>query len=745
MIGNGAVGVRGTLEEFGCEQLAACTLAGLYDQVPGCWREPVNAPNPFLCRVWCGDTLLSPLSLQPRSHRQWIDLRHAVHWRETVFVLPDGNEVTVEAARFLSATDVHAGFADCRVKASRACRLTIEVGVDGAVWDLNGPHLSGFVASEEPDEALLLAAQAQEQGVPVAVALAWEDELSDGAVPISRATKVGEDGIFVRRQFSLRAEAVCTLRRFVNFRFGADASGAALAGARAARALGGDALFAASAARWAERWARSDVRIEGDDDAQLALRYSLYQLLIVAPEHTDRVSIPARGLSGQVYKGGVFWDTEMFMLPFFSHTQPEMARRLLRYRVHTLDGARRKAKEYGFRGAFYAWESQDTGDDACTLFNITDVFTGRPLRTYFRDRQVHISADVALAIRRYWEETGDDSLLCEGGAEVILECARFFLSCICYIPDRERYELRDVVGPDEYHERVDNNAFTSAMARETLAIARETLVWLQARQPRLREELIARLDYASDIPRLHEVHARLHVPEPDAKTGVIEQFSGYHALEAASLAEVKARVLKANEYWGAGQGIAAHTQVIKQADTVLLLHLFPERYVETVRRANWEFYEPRTEHGSSLSACIYALVAAGVGNTEWAYRYFLKTATIDLTGQAKQYVGTLYIGGTHPAANGGAWMAAVQGFGGLRLTAETIFLEPRLPTQWRALEFRFHWRGDWFDVRASHSEVRLTAAAGNAQQVEAIIAGKRCVCAPGAVVVQRINGGARHA
>jgi kojibiose phosphorylase len=218
-------------------------------------------------------------------------------------------------------------------------------------------------------------------------------------------------------------------------------------------------------------------------------------------------------------------------------------------------------------------------------------------------------------------------------------------------------------------------------------------------------------------------------------SGVIEQFSGYHRLENVSLTEVKRRLLRPTEYWGGGNGVAVHTQIIKQADTVLLLHLFADRYPAAIRRANWEHYEPRTEHGSSLSACVYALAAANLGKIEWAYRYFLKTATIDLTGESKQYVGTLYIGGTHPAANGGAWMAAVLGFGGLDCTPEIgPRLYPRLPAAWRRLAFLFAWRRNWFSTEITPERVTVTADVTNSGAVEIDLAGESRTCAPGATV-----------
>ncbi|HTP58817.1 MAG TPA: glycoside hydrolase family 65 protein, partial [Spirochaetia bacterium] len=378
-------------------------------------------------------------------------------------------------------------------------------------------------------------------------------------------------------------------------------------------------LFAEHCSAWERRWEDADVSIRGDAEALRALRFSTYHVMSVAPLHSDGVSIPARGLSSQVYKGGVFWDTEIFMLPFFFSVMPKVARSLLMYRFRTLEGARRKAKEYGYRGAFYAWESQDTGDDACTLFNVTDVLTGRPVRTYFRDRQYHISADVAYALWSYYEMTGDRSILLDGGAEVIFECARFYLSLLYYKPEKDRYEILDVTGPDEYHERVHNSAFTNAMAAHAFDLCCRVAEELQLHDPDRLRFLLQRLQFSTDLEAVRSARARLHVPSPDARTLVIEQFDGYFALEDARPDTLRERKLHPHEYLGGGSGIATQTQVIKQADVVLasLLLDFPH----DVKEANWRYYEPRTEHGSSLSSCAYGIVGAEIGETARAYDY----------------------------------------------------------------------------------------------------------------------------
>jgi trehalose/maltose hydrolase-like predicted phosphorylase len=390
----------------------------------------------------------------------------------------------------------------------------------------------------------------------------------------------------------------------------------------------------------------------------------------------------------------------MFIAPYFLFTEPEVAKNFIRYRIRTLDGARRKAAEYGRRGAFYAWESQETGDDACSTHNVVDVFTGRPMRTYFRDKQVHISADVAWSIASCLRVAGDASILEEGGLEVVLECARFYLSCAYFSPDRGRYEILDVTGPDEYHERVNNDAFTNRMAKLCLEAAEECMAALRESAPLLLDEVTRRIGFDRDLGLMRDVLKRLYVPAPGAGS-VIEQFDGYLGLEDCGVEEVRSRLLDPREYWGGANGVATQTRIIKQADVVLMLALFGSEYPPGVKKANLDFYEPRTEHGSSLSACAHALLACEVGEAERAYPYFLKTAEVDFKGEGKQYAGLVYIGGTHPAASGGAWLAAIRGFCGLSIEGGRLVARPRLPALWKSVAFSAWVGGRAYSIVAS--------------------------------------------
>ena len=469
-----------------------------------------------------------------------------------------------------------------------------------------------------------------------------------------------------------------------------------------------DALLRTHTNNWENIWSVGKVELTGDDIARDTLNYSLYHLNSIAPRHRDDLSIPARGLSGQTYKGAIFWDSEMFILDYFLYTQPEVARSMVRYRIETLPGALEKAKSYGWEGAFYAWESQEGGYDGCSDYNVTDVFTGRPMRTFFKDKQVHISSAVARAIMQYVAVTGDTKLLAEGGARTVLECARFYYSLLLKRATSDRWEIHDVIGPDEYHERVNNNAYTNKMAQATIFWACQAAKLLKEADPDAYWTFCAQTGAEELLPKLEDASRQLYIPSPNGD-GVIEQFDGYFDLEDTSVDTVRSRLLDPREYWGGAYGVASHTQVIKQADVVTMLEFFHNDYPRSVLKANWDYYSPRTEHGSSLSACMYALLACRCGDAVSAYPFFLKSAKADWDGGGKQWAGLVYIGGTHPAAAGGAWKVLAQGFAGLEVTEDGAKVNPCLPEEWERVSFRFCVKGKWYRAELTQEKGEITA------------------------------------
>jgi nigerose phosphorylase len=239
------------------------------------------------------------------------------------------------------------------------------------------------------------------------------------------------------------------------------------------------------------------------------------------------------------------------------------------------------------------------------------------------------------------------------------------------------------------------------------------------------------------LPLFIEAEKLLYVPQPNNE-GVIEQFDAYFKLRDTTVEALKKLMVHPNEYLGAGQGLAVPTKIIKQADVVMMLNMFKDRYSKEIKKANWQYYEPRTEHGSSLSACAYAMVATEFGDLDFAYTYFLKTAKIDIEAKYKVYVGTIFMGGSHPAANGGAWMTAVFGFGGVKADDKNVTINPRLYKKWNTLQFNMIYKSDSFNVKITHADVTIAANASNKSIHTFVIAGKSSDIAPGKTEVVKI-------
>ncbi|MFQ3537023.1 MAG: hypothetical protein SNJ58_14245 [Aggregatilineales bacterium] len=468
---------------------------------------------------------------------------------------------------------------------------------------------------------------------------------------------------------------------------------AAQEAARAALKKGCEALFAAHCAAWEQYWYSSDVHIEGDEVAQRAIRFTTYHVLIAAPRHDERVSIGAKTLSGFGYKGHVFWDTELFMLPMLTVTQPKLARNLLLYRYHNLAGARNKARANGYEGAMFPWESTDTGEETTPQWSHPQP-DGTRIRIWTGDNEQHISTDIAYAVLQYWQWTGDDEFFVKYGAEIVLDTAVFWGSRAEYNAERDRYELSMQIGPDEYHENVNNSAFTNSMVRWHLRQALATRAWLLTHHRQAGEALLARLGVTeARCAKWAEIAEKMYVPH-DPETGLLEQFDGFFKLERLDLTHWQPRV--ANMDWILGHERAQRTMVIKQADVVMLMALLGDQFgPPEARQANWDFYYPLVDHGSSLSPSTHAWVAARLGLLEDAYHLFMYAANIDLEdlkGNVRD--------GIHAAACGGVWQAVAFGFVGLSLDERgELQVKPNLPAHWRSVTLRVYHRGQLKTLR----------------------------------------------
>src|SRR6185312_5022216 len=302
--------------------------------------------------------------------------------------------------------------------------------------------------------------------------------------------------------------------------------------------LGISAAASAHASEWESHWRAAEIEIDGDESLQRALRFAGYHLISAANPDDSRVSIGARTLSGPGYKGHIFWDTETYIVPFFIFTHPPSARALLEYRYHTLDAARRKADSAGFRGAMYPWESADTGDETTPKAIITP--NGEIIRVPNGELEIHITADIAYAVWQYWQETGDDDFFVSFGAEIMLESARFWASRGATESDGF-YHIRHVIGPDEYHEDVDDDAYTNLMAAWNLRRGAETAKLLQEHWPERWHDLAGQLQLAdAEVSEWQKLAAAMFIAF-DSKTLLYEQFTGYFNKEPIDLKRYEPR------------------------------------------------------------------------------------------------------------------------------------------------------------------------------------------------------------
>jgi trehalose/maltose hydrolase-like predicted phosphorylase len=709
-ISNGFLGVRGTRAiTRGARWVVPphTYVAGLFDTpgAAGAVPELIPAADWLKVRILVsgGPLVHDPGDLS--SHRMTLDMRRGAFLTECRHLgrLPLG--VRVRTLRLVSLRE--------RADGLQLIQLEIDEGEVEVTLEASFEGLNLGLVSERLEQDLgVWRTKRSDKGLAIAAAATLQIDGSD--LP---PTKLGQ----FKWSWSWNSrpgQVVCFERSVAVVRSdanGQDPRSWAREKLDVARRLGWRGVLAEHEAAWASRWQCGDVEVDGDTDAQQALRFAIYHLNSAANPDDERVSIGARALTGDDYHGHVFWDTEIFLLPFFIFTWPEAARALLMYRFRTLDGARAKAAHMGWRGALYAWESADSGaestpDQVIGLDRqVIDILSGK--------QEQHISADVAYAVWQYWQATGDEGFLRDAGAEIILETGRFWSSRAQ--PEADGYcHVRGVIGPDEYHEHIDDNAFTNVMARWNIQRALDVAAVLRERWPECWARLSRRLGVDDAELKQWRSAAETMATGLDPGTGLFEQFAGYFGLEEINLADYAGRSVPMDVVLGRDR--TQRSQVIKQADVVALLGLLPEEFVGEAGAANFHYYEPRCGHGSSLSRAMHGLVAARLGYTEMALRYFRQTAAIDL---ADTHVAI--DGGVHIAALGGVWLTAVFGFAGLSMHSDGIAFDPQLPASWRSLGCRLQWRSRRLKVRIEQAKQILEATLEAGEPMALFVSGER--------------------
>lgn len=718
MIGNGYMGYRGTFEEWEEDRFVACIVTDTWDQSEGSrWSELCNVPNGLFTQLFVNGQMFSVFEGDTSDYYRALDMKHGLNQRRLQWRSSDGSGIALDIEKFSSLDNHHLLVMRYALTATDAVSIRLRTGIDGRVWSINGEHFRSYETSEV-DDLVRMELFTCEENTQIAVT---EGVKLNGASP--QGYRVIEEGKRILREyeFELHPGEELILEKVVSVTHANELSDPLATGLEEVSSslqLGYESLKKSHSAKWDSFWHISDIQVHGHEEAQVLARFNIYQAYIATPTH-ENLPVGARGLSCQVYQGAAFWDQETFNLPMFVYTHPEIAKRLVSYRHDTLDGARRKAKKLGYYGAFYAWTSGKTGDELFPDYFFTDVLTGRPIRNHFNCWQIHISPDVVYGIWLYFEATKDWDFMLDKGAEVLFEVAQFLVSRVHFKKDKNRYEFIRLLGPDEYHENVDNNAYTNYLSKFSLDKAIEVYRQLKLSNPEILSALMEKTGInPQSVEEWTEISELLYLPEPDPQSQLIEQFDGYFELEDVSPAEVRQRLIDPEEYWGWPNGVAVPTQVLKQADVIQLLAI-TNIFEDGVLKANYEYYEPRTEHGSSLSPSVHALVASKTNHATEAYRYFEEASTIDLYNASKKVMsGGSFLGGIHTAAAGGVWLIIIQGFAGFQITQNGVSFNPALPESWEGLSFKLNVRQCLLQVEITRQEIKVSCKSNSSQELE---------------------------
>ena len=710
---NGYLGVRGYTEETnaGIKTIREGYLAGVFGHVdepamkilsityPWPSLQMLTLPELFACEITLAGETFTMSEGQVEFFSRTLDMRNGVLSRHIRWVSPQGRQTRIEFERFLSAAIPHLAMQRITISPENwSGAATLRYRLDSSIpsffrcGDRALPHLpqalmefprvdSGrrgapnlTVSIRGTDTVVGMASEVSATGRIALSALSdtleqvVELHLNDGqSIPVVHSVAV------VSSRDNVEADQVPVLAAEI---------------ARDASLAGYDASLMDSTSVWEHRWASSDIAIDGPARDQAYIRFSAFSMLQMAPFHTDNMSIPARAYAYNRYHGLYYWDSETFLLPNYLHTHPEVAEHLLRFRCRTLDGARRTARRLHSAGACFPWMTDSTDGTEQAPWSIGDYVW-------------HQNADIAYAIDQYVAATGDRSLLTNGGLELLLETARFWMSRIEEDADGVVH-LHDTVGPDELDKHGRDNGYTSLMVRNHLRLAGRWLAVMRNDHPHETAALVQKLEVSqSELTSWLRAADRLAVPNvPGHDFPLQDEF--LLAKEPLSFDGMTADEAFAKR----------HThRVVKQADIILAMYLLQDQFTTAQMRDAYDFYEPMCLHYSSLSYNTHSIIATKIGREAQAYDYFMKAAGLDLDNLRDATKD-----GLHAAALGGTWQTIVYGFLNMKIEGDTISFEPRLPEQWKRITLHVMFRGYRLNLTISHQSHHIEVEGADATE-----------------------------
>jgi len=708
--GNGYFGIRAAAEETQVDEKRNMFVSGTFDKFQDEVTELPNLPDILNMEIKIDGQTMCLKDGRIENYHKALNLKNGELIRHFDWMI-NGKRVSFKFSRFVSMDDVHLFVSKVEIISGQDdINIQIKSGINGQVSNSGTQHLLEGSKRLFDDKFIQLKAQTQQSKIDFIFNVRQKLYIDEMLLNIKPHMEMGRRQIFGNYEVNLPRNQAFTMVKYANIYSSIDSdvdernlSDTSLDDLKHNCLSNYLELLNKSAKAWKTKvWQRSYVKIYADDvDPQVAVNFARYQLAANTPLDS-RMNIGAKGISGEGYKGHTFWDTEIFMLPYYIYTMPEVARNLLRYRYLGLAGARQKATLNGYQGAQFPWEMAWPSDGETTpLWGSADIVTGEPMKIWSGSLEQHVTSDIAYAVMEYINATGDLHFAEEMGYEIVLDAAKFWNSRLEFDQDHERYEITNVIGPDEYKEHADNNAYTNYTAKWCFQTAIEITEILKVEKPKIYDRLNDKLDLdylaAEWIAKVNKIY----LPQPNADK-VIPQDDKYLSKKIIEITNYQSNEKVSRIFKDFNLTQIDKLQISKQADVLLLLYLFENLFDEKVKRANWHYYEPKTTQDSSLSPSTHAILANDFKMDEVAYKYFEQGCEIDLgthIGKSAQ--------GLHLAALGGIWNMVVEGFGGVRMADGKLRIEPHLPSSWHGLQYQINWQSSLLKVSINHQKMQI--------------------------------------
>lgn len=734
-LANGYLGIRGSHEEGTIKSIPCTYINGVFDKSETFMRELANMPNWLGIRLYVEKELIGIENCNIVEYTRALDMQHAILAKHLILSDKKGRRTRIESVRMVSRAHVHRmGIRLFVTPLNYEGIVEVENIIDGSVINFcDAPRFkvkhTYLIANEAlKEDGCYLEAATRDNHLHVGVGSRMEAVYSGGDIMGNRQFHAFGETAVEFGDFHTKQGQTTELIKYVSIYTQREQETIKLCTSveeeiQTFKKQGFSEEYQEHAAVYKKMWEEADIQIKGDFELDRGVRFNIFHLMSTGSERDDRVNVGAKLLHGEEYGGHAFWDTELFMLPFFAFVFPKTARNLENYRYHLLPAARENARKNGHSGAQYPWESADDGTEQCPDWTIEP--DGSCYRCYVAVYEHHVTAAVAYGIYNYVKITKDKEFLYGKGLEILIETARFWADRCEYNGLLDRYEIKQVTGPDEWHEPVDNNLYTNYLAKWNLNYVLSLVEDLKQKQPKVYAAMAEKLKISEEEYAVwRERQQKIYLPRQEGSK-LLEQFEGYFKLQ-----EVLIEAYDENDWPKRPAALNTvkkqDTQIIKQADVVMLMHLMGEEFDQETQKLNYDYYEKRTLHGSSLSPSIYAIMGLKVGDGSKAYRYLRRAAFIDLVDLQKNTRE-----GIHAANAGGVWQTVVFGFAGVAVTNDGILrINPHLPKEWEGLSFRLHYGGSWLDIKImADNEVEITLLEG--RQISVMIKDK----------VTIINGG----